>query len=102
MAELGEGTLSCIGHTGPLPHEAKMRDEIVIGALLLSFALWATSHVAIVAGLVRRSPRLRAPIALVIAPLAPYWALREGMRRRGMLWILSVGVYAIARAMAEG
>lgn len=78
-----------------------MKDEVVIGALLLSFALWATSHVAIVVGLVLRSPRLRAPIALVIAPLAPYWAIRERMTLRGVLWIVSVGVYAFARAMAE-
>lgn len=78
-----------------------MKDEVVIGALLLSFALWVTSHIAILVGLFGRRPRLRAPIALFVAPLAPFWAIREGMRTRGIVWIVSVGVYAVARALAE-
>lgn len=78
-----------------------MKDEIVILALLFSFALWLTSHVAIFVGLLTRRPILRAPLALIVAPLAPYWAIREGMAARGLLWTISVGIYAIARTFAE-
>lgn len=78
-----------------------MRDELIVFALLSSFAILATSHIAIVAGLARRPERHRAPIALFIAPLAPYWALREKMWMRGIGWIGCAVVYAMARVLAE-
>lgn len=77
-----------------------MSDSVVVGALVLSFALLVTTHVTIVAGLVARLPRWRAPLALFVPPLAPYWALRERMRVRAWVWVACVVVYAAARAMA--
>lgn len=77
-----------------------MKDEIVIAALLSSFASLVAMHVAIVAGLASKSPRWRAAVALVVAPLAPYWAIREGMRVRGAFWLLGAVVYAIAFQLA--
>ena len=68
-------------------------------ALVGSFALHITVHVAIVAGLLSRSPRWRAPLALLVPPLAPYWAMRERMRRRTALWLASLMVYILARIM---
>lgn len=77
-----------------------MSDAVVVGALVASFALLVTTHVAIVAGLLARSPRWRAPLALVVAPLAPFWAMQERMRVRGWVWVACVVAYAVARVLA--
>jgi hypothetical protein len=70
-----------------------MRDAILISGLVLASATLATIHVAIVLGLALRDPRWRAIVALVVPPLAPYWALRGDMHLRGLLWIGSVLLY---------
>jgi hypothetical protein len=75
------------------------RDEIVAAALVLAFAVLVTVHVAIVAGLLARSPRWRALPALIVAPLAPYWAW-TAMRRRALVWMASAVAYAVLRAIA--
>ena len=67
-----------------------------LGAILIAFALWATAHIAIAHGLVLRTPRWRAPIALLLLPLAPYWALRSRMLVRGVLWLGAAIVYGVA------
>lgn len=77
-----------------------MNDVTVLAVIVLSFALLATAHVTIVVGLARRSPRWRALAALVLLPLAPYWALRARMRVRGVAWLFAFVAYVIARAMA--
>jgi hypothetical protein len=76
------------------------RDEIVAGALVLAFAVLATVHVAIVAGLAGRAPRWRALPALVVAPLAPYWAWPT-MRRRAVLWLASAAAYVVLHVLAR-
>jgi hypothetical protein len=70
-----------------------MRDGIIVGGLVLTFAALVTVHFAIVLGLAFRDPRWRALVAFVVPPLAPYWALRSGMMVRGAVWIGSVVVY---------
>lgn len=76
------------------------RDEIVATALVLAFAVLVTAHVAIVAGLAGRAPRWRALPALVVAPLAPYWAWPT-MRRRAIVWLGSAAAYAVLRVLAS-
>ncbi len=76
------------------------RDEWVMAALVLAFASLVTAHVTLVAGLAARAPRWRAPVAAFIAPLAPFWGLRSGMRLRSAIWIASAAVYAVARWLA--
>jgi hypothetical protein len=76
------------------------RDVILVVAMVVPFAVLVTAHVAIAFGLARRPPRWRALIALVVPPLAPMWALRSGMRARGVVWIASAVVYAVAVAIA--
>jgi hypothetical protein len=76
------------------------RDEIVAAALVLAFAFLATAHVTIVAGLAGRAPRWRALPALVVAPLAPYWAWST-MRKRAVLWLGSAAAYALLRVLAS-
>lgn len=63
--------------------------------VILSFATLLTAHVALVAGLVARRPRWRAPVAFVIVPLAPYWGFREHMKARAIVWSLALVVYAV-------
>jgi len=70
-----------------------MRDGILVGGLVLASATLVTVHVAIVLGLASRDPRWRALAAFFVPPLAPYWALQNGMKVRGGIWIGSVVLY---------
>jgi hypothetical protein len=76
------------------------RDEVIAAALVLAFAVLATVHVTIVAGLLARPPRWRALAALVVAPLAPWWAWAP-MRRRAVTWVASAAAYAVLRVVAS-
>lgn len=76
-------------------------DLVVVVVAIVSCALLFTAHVSIVAALVVRPPRWRALVALVVPPLAPYWALREKLRGRAITWIVSAVVYLVARILAE-
>jgi hypothetical protein len=76
------------------------RDDLLALALVASFALLVTSHVVLVAGLAARRPRWRAPIALVAAPLAPYWSARAGRAVWTAVWVASATAYAVLRYLA--
>ena len=78
-----------------------MKDMIVVGTLVLAFALFVTAHVAITYGLVFRRPRWRAPLAFLVAPLAPYWAWREHMRIRAGIWAVALVLYVVATIVAR-
>jgi hypothetical protein len=69
------------------------RDEIVSLGLVGTFALLVTAHVTLVAGLAARPPRWRAIVALIAAPLAPWWGLRVGMKLRAGAWLASAIAY---------
>jgi hypothetical protein len=77
------------------------RDIVVLSVLLVAFAALVTAHVTIAAGLMRRRPRWHAPLAFVVAPLAPYYAVREHMRLRAFAWIGAFVVYATAVVLAR-
>jgi hypothetical protein len=74
---------------------------IVVGTLVLAFALFITAHVAITFGLAFRPPRWRAPAALLVAPLAPYWAWREHMRVRAGIWAGALVLYVVATIVSR-
>lgn len=76
------------------------RDEIVAALLVVAFAILVTTHVVIVFGLAGVPPRWRAFVALVVPPLAPYWAWRW-MRGRSILWIVGAASYAVLRVLAR-
>ena len=78
-----------------------MSDAFLFGAMVLAFASGVTAHVSIVVGLASRLPRWRALAALLVAPLAPYWAFHERMRVRGGIWVFSVLAYAVARLLGH-
>jgi hypothetical protein len=71
-----------------------VKDIIVLATLIVAFASLVTIHVAVASRLVLRArPRWRGFVALVVPPLAPILAFREGWRRFGIAWIAAVLVY---------
>lgn len=78
-----------------------MKDLIVVGTLVIAFALFVTAHVAIAFGLFLKAPKWRAPVAFLVAPLAPYWAWREHMRVRAGLWATALILYVVATIVAR-
>lgn len=78
-----------------------MRDIAVLAALLLSFATLVTVHVALAGRLLFRGQAWwRGPVALVVPPLAPFWAYREGWRRSATLWLAALTAFVVARIAA--
>lgn len=75
-------------------------DAIVLVALVVAFATLATAHITLALGLARRPPRWRALVALVVAPLAPWWGWRERMRVRSVLWVAAAIAYLVALPLA--
>lgn len=78
-----------------------IKDAALLGAVVAAFATLVTVHLAIVYGLATRRPRWRAAVTLVVGPLAPYWAFREGMRVRAVVWLSALVAYAISLALAS-
>lgn len=76
-------------------------DVLVLVALVVSFAALVTAHVALAVGLTLARPRWRGPLALLVPPLAPYWGMEAGMKRRAAAWVTALAVYALARILAE-
>jgi hypothetical protein len=76
------------------------RDDLVASALVLSFAVLVTVHVSLVARLAARAPRWKALVALLVAPLAPYWGAKQGRRVQAALWIASATAYVALRWLA--
>jgi hypothetical protein len=75
--------------------------KIALGwALLVLLATFATVHVAIACGLGRARGARIGLTAFVIAPIAPVWAWREGMRVRAIAWLASLALYAAGAAAA--
>ena len=74
----------------------------MLGALLVSFAALVTTHLSIALRLaLRRKPRYRGLLALVLPPLAPVWAYEASWKRSCWLWVGSVLAYAIALVVAS-
>jgi hypothetical protein len=74
-------------------------DIAILATVVLSFGLLVTAHLCIVVGLSRRTPPWKSLAALVLAPLAPYWAIRERMYVRGGAWLVAALAYVVARAI---
>jgi len=78
-----------------------VKDIVVVPALVLAFALFVTSHVAITYGLAFRPPRWRAAAGFFFPPVAAYWAWRERMRVRAGIWAVALVLYVIANIIAR-
>jgi hypothetical protein len=66
---------------------------------VVAFAVAMTAHVAIVFGLVRRAPRWRAVVALVLPPFGVVWSLRERLWFRSFAWMIGAFSYVLARTL---
>jgi hypothetical protein len=73
--------------------QAVMRDPVLVLALAVLFATAVTVHVAILVGLVRRTPRWYAFAALLLPVLAPLFAFIQRMRARSLLWVGAMLLY---------
>jgi hypothetical protein len=76
-------------------------DEVLFTAVVLTFATLVTCHVALVAGLARREPRVRALVAFFAPPVAPVYGARAGMRVRSAAWAVSAVAYVALRIAAR-
>ena len=77
-----------------------MSDALLVIALVACSALAVTAHLAIAAGLARRTSIGRALVALVAAPLAPWLAIRARMFARAGIWVAAVAGYIVARVVS--
>ncbi|MFO0614136.1 MAG: hypothetical protein U0414_16200 [Polyangiaceae bacterium] len=81
-----------------------MTTDVIVTLLtvgvVLAFAAFVTVHAATVFGLFRLR-RVRAAVAaLVLPPLAPWLAVRYGMRGRAIGWLVAAPVYTVALLLA--
>jgi hypothetical protein len=73
-----------------------VKDGIIVTLLSASVATMVTAHLALVYGLFWRSPRWRAPVALLLPPLAAAWGFQARMKVRSAALIGGAVVYAFA------
>jgi hypothetical protein len=76
-------------------------DTAITLVLLLTFAALVTVHVATVFSLAQKRHVTAAMVGLFVPPLAPFWAIRKGMKARGAAWIVLALLYATALAFAS-
>jgi hypothetical protein len=76
-------------------------DVALLLVLVTSFALGLTAHAAIAWGLAFARPWWRAPVALVLAPLAPVLAVRARLYVRAAVWLAAWLIYAGARIVTH-
>ncbi len=79
-------------------------------ALAVLLAVFMSAHVAIAIGLglgPRRAGRsrtkgrvVRALVALLVPPVAPWWAWQAGLRTRTIVWGAALALYAIGVAVS--
>jgi hypothetical protein len=73
--------------------------RLVAAVVAIALAVFVGAHLTLLVSLVRRRPRYRALVALVVPPLAPYWAWRGELRTRVYVWLAAVAVYAAGVAV---
>lgn len=79
-----------------------MKDTVVLAMLVLSFATLLTTHLVIALRLsLRARPRYRGLLALLVPPLAPFFAWGQHWRRLAALWVGAVVSYAVLVVVAS-
>jgi len=71
-------------------------DIAIMLTLVGSFAILCTTHLWLAVALTLRKPHWKGPVALVVAPLAPYWGHAARMRLRSTAWVVALSVYVLA------
>jgi hypothetical protein len=75
--------------------------QVVAVLVALSLLVFAGAHVSLLASLLVHAPRLRALVALVVPPLAPYWGWQRGVKVRVYVWATALALYAMGVAVLE-
>ena len=65
----------------------------------ISLVVFLGAHVVSLGSLVVRTPRYRAVVALVVPPLAPYWAWQAGHKTPVYVWGAALAAYALGVAV---
>jgi hypothetical protein len=78
------------------------KDELATAVLIGSFAAWGVLHVVVAWRLTLRRPWWRGAVALLVPPLAPYWAARSGDRWRATMWSVALATWGFARLLLAG
>jgi hypothetical protein len=73
---------------------------VIAGFALAALVVLMGAHLVLVGSLARIS-LWRAPLALLVPPLAAYWAWIQGMRVRVFVWLGAVAAYALGVALAS-
>ncbi len=68
-------------------------------ALAIVLCVLLAAHVVLVAGLARRGSWGRALVALLVAPLAPWWGWEAGLRAAAIAWAAALLLYALGVAI---
>jgi hypothetical protein len=75
------------------------RDELSAAVLIGSLAVWGVVHVQLALMVVRQGPRWRGAVALIVPPLAPYWAARSGRWVWAAAWLVAFFTWTVARVL---
>jgi len=75
-------------------------DVALVALPSLAFGLLVTTHLFLCLWLATRPPRYRGLLALVVPPLAPYWAYLGERRRLAVLWVGAFAAYVAALGVA--
>jgi hypothetical protein len=70
-------------------------------ALALALTTFAAAHIALIVGFARQRAWWRAALAFFIAPLAPWWGYRAGMRARTAVWGAALVLYGAGVALVQ-
>jgi len=61
--------------------------------LTTSLLAFVAAHGMLVVGIWRAQHRARAPIALFVPPLAPFWGYELGFAKRAYAWVGALTIY---------
>jgi hypothetical protein len=65
-----------------------------------ALAVFVAAHVVLAAGLARRGGHVRAVVAFLVPPLAPWWGYRAGLRIATIVWCAALAVYTLGIVVA--
>jgi hypothetical protein len=69
--------------------------SLLVATTATALVLWIGLHGALLVLLARAKPRWRALVALIVPPLAPYWAWSDGARRPVYAWAGALAGYTL-------
>ncbi|MEO8797370.1 MAG: hypothetical protein ABI551_05745 [Polyangiaceae bacterium] len=71
-----------------------MRTALLVALAVSLFGL-AIAHVVLLAHIVRAKRPVRAVLAFVVPPLAPFWGFELGFRRIAQAWLAALLAYVV-------